>query len=160
MRPGIIGLDRDGPFVAGGGVIQPPPFLVRDAKAAVRLGKFGLKDEGLVVTDNGIFKLFQFLERIAEVIVRLGKIGRQDEGLLVTPDRLIELPLHAQKNAQIIIGGGELRIDGDGLPEGFYGFIDFALSGKPFTPGAVVGGLVAHAHPLSCPLRIPRDHSD
>jgi hypothetical protein len=24
----------------------------------------------------------------------------------------------------------------------------------------VVGGLVAHAHPLSCPLRIPRDHSD
>ena len=75
------------------------------------------------------------------------------------------------------MGGGVLRIDGDSPPEGLYGFVDFALSGKLFALEAVAGGLAPLARPpsfLSLPaafssvhpnllpfaLPIPGDHSD
>ena len=50
--------------------------------------------------------------------------------------------------------GGELRINGDSLLVGLYGFFDLALSGKLFGPEAVLGGLAPLARPLGL-LRLP-----
>ena len=69
--------------------------------------------------------------------------------------------------------GGELRINGDSLLVGLYGFFDLALSGKLFGPEAVLGGLAplgflrlptafspVHPKPFPRVWEIGRDHND
>ena len=65
MRLGVIGLDVEGPAVAGNGLIQLSQVLERIAEVAMRICVIGLDGEGLVVAGNGLIQPPQVLERIA-----------------------------------------------------------------------------------------------